>query len=140
MIQPGQRARFAIEPLGKTGIAAHRRRQHFQRDETVQRRLPRLVNRPHAALADEAEDFELGKEPGDFLHRRRHEPRTGGFTADAVSAFGGKTGLDEALRAQTQRHVRRQRLAAIGTDFLRFHIIRSFHPLLRKRRQKVALF
>ena len=49
MIEAGQGAGFAVEPLGKTGIAGHRRRQHLQGDQTVQCRLARLVNRPHAA-------------------------------------------------------------------------------------------
>ena len=50
MIQPRQRPGFAGEPLGETGVAAHGRRQDFQRDEAVQRRLAGLVNRAHAAL------------------------------------------------------------------------------------------
>ena len=43
------------------------RRQNFQRDERSSAGLPRLINRAHAALADEFENFQLRKKPGDFL-------------------------------------------------------------------------
>ena len=55
MDQPGQRARFAVEPLGKTRAARGLRRQDFQRHQPVQRRLARLIDRAHAALANEVQ-------------------------------------------------------------------------------------
>ncbi len=122
MVQTRQGAGLAVEPFGKAGIAGDRRWQYLQGNETVQGWLARLVNRAHAALADEAEDFELGKELGDFLDGWRHKALAGGLTGNTGFGSGGKAGFDEAFRAQPERHVRRQRLATIRANFLRFHM------------------
>ena len=61
MIELRQRLGLAGEALGKRGIVADAGRQNFQRDDAVQLFLPRLIDRAHAALADEFEDFELRK-------------------------------------------------------------------------------
>ena len=73
MVQAGQGAGFAVEPLGKAGVACCGRRQDLQRHQPVQGRLPGLIDRAHAALADELKDFELGEQLGDLRHRRRHK-------------------------------------------------------------------
>ena len=51
------------------------RRKNLQRDQPVQRRLAGLVDRAHAALADEGENFKLRKQPRHFLHAGRIERR-----------------------------------------------------------------
>ena len=61
MAQFGERAGFAAEAAGEIQVAAGARCEDFQGDEAIERRLARLVNRAHAALADDFEDFQLGK-------------------------------------------------------------------------------
>ena len=75
MIELRQRLGFAGEAFGKRGVVADAGRQNFQRDDAVQFLLPRLVNRAHAALADEFEDFELRKLGGEFGDGRRLKRR-----------------------------------------------------------------
>jgi hypothetical protein len=52
--------------------------------------LARLVNRSHAALANETDNLKLRKELGDFLNRGRHKAR-GRLSAGCLS---GKAGLE----------------------------------------------
>ena len=59
MIQLGQRLGFTGESFGKCGVVADSGRKDFQRDDAIQLLLARLVNRAHAAFADEFEDFQL---------------------------------------------------------------------------------
>ena len=73
MVELRQRLGFAGEAFGKRRFIANARRQNFQRDEPVQLPLPRLVNRAHAALAEEFEDFELRKKFGKLRDRGRNE-------------------------------------------------------------------
>ena len=63
MVQPGQRTRLAGEPLGECFVLADLGRQDFQRHQAVELLLAGLVDRPHAALAQKLEDFQLGKLP-----------------------------------------------------------------------------
>ena len=109
MIELRERAGFAGEALGEIQVAAGPRRENFQRDEAVQRRLARLVNRAHAAFADEFEDFELRKKFGEVGNRGRHERRRAGRRA----AFGRDAALQQAGRAKSFRHVRFQFRAAL---------------------------
>ena len=51
----------------KAGVAADLRRQDLQRHQAVELLLPGLVDRAHAAPADEFQDLQLGKEPGELL-------------------------------------------------------------------------
>ena len=99
MAELRQRAGFAGEALGKIQVAAGTRRQDFQRDEPVQRRLARLIDRAHAALADEFEDFELGKKFGEVGNGGRRERRRAGRRA----AFGRDAALQQAGRAKPFR-------------------------------------
>ena len=54
------RVLFAGKPLGKRRIIAPR--QNLQGDEAIQPRLPGLVHRPHAALAEQLDDLQLRKQ------------------------------------------------------------------------------
>ncbi len=75
VVQAGQGAGFAVEPFGKASVARCGRRQNLQRDQPIQGRLARLIDSPHAALADELKHFELGKQLREVRNRRRHKPR-----------------------------------------------------------------
>ena len=66
MIQPGQGAGLAVEAFGKIRAPGGLRRENLERHDPVQHRLAGLINRPHAAFADQGENFELGK-PGGHL-------------------------------------------------------------------------
>ena len=67
MIQPGQRTRLAVETLGEVYALCVVRRQNLQRHDAVERWLPRLIHRPHAARAERPEDFQLRKKFRDFF-------------------------------------------------------------------------
>ena len=51
MIQDSQGARLLLEPRGELWVVGPFRREQLERDETVQRFLPRFVNDPHPAAA-----------------------------------------------------------------------------------------
>src|ERR1035438_5686483 len=89
---------FASKTFREGGVAADGGRENFERDEAIQFWLPGLVDGTHAALADEFKDFQLRKEFSQLLHRGRDE---GGLLGPCRFHTGGKTGLDEAFRAQT---------------------------------------
>ena len=76
MIQRRERLRLVREALRKLRIVHPLRREQLQRDEAVERFLPRLVDDPHAAAAEAFEDFELRKVRGELLRRlgRRLRP------------------------------------------------------------------
>ena len=114
MAQLCQCPRFAIEPLGKTRTAGHLRRQNFQRHQPIQRRLPRFIDRPHPAFADEPQNFELRKEPGHFFQARWLERRQLGLGGCFCAL------LEQTCRAQTLQRARRQCRPALRT-FL-FHV------------------
>ena len=75
MIQLGERLGFAREASGECGIMADAGRKNFERDKAIQFLLPRLVNRAHAAFADEFQDFELREQRRQFGDGRRLERR-----------------------------------------------------------------
>ena len=109
MTELRERAGFARKPLREIPVVAGTRRENFQRDEAVQRRLARLVNRAHAAFADEFKDFELRKQFGEFGNRGRHER----LRAGRRTAFGRDAALQQAGRAKPLRHVGFQFRAAL---------------------------
>ena len=109
MTELGERAGFAGEPFGEIQVAAGTRREDFQRDETVQRWLARLIDRAHAALADEFKDFELRKKFCQIGDRGRSERRRAGRRA----AFSRDAALQQAGRAKPFRHIRFQFRAAL---------------------------
>src|SRR5208282_5942018 len=66
MIQFRQRPGFAGEAFGKRRVFANPGWKNFQSDDPVQLLLSRLVNRAHAAFADEFEDFKLREQRREF--------------------------------------------------------------------------
>jgi hypothetical protein len=92
MIQFRERPGFARKAFGKGGVAANAGRKDFQRHQPVQFLLPRLIDRAHAALADELKNFELRKQRRQFGNGWRMERRR-------LSARGGLVG--RALFQQT---------------------------------------
>jgi len=61
MAESGEGACLPLEALGEVLIRAGRRCEDLQCHEAIELRLPRLVDGTHPSLADEAEDFKLGK-------------------------------------------------------------------------------
>ena len=110
MVQPGQGARLAAEPLREIRIAPRGGGKHLERDPAVQSRLPGLVDRAHAALPEQFDDFQVREERRDLGHRRR------GLTAirRGGDCFGGKALLEQTGGAKSA-HAGRQRSAALGT-------------------------
>src|SRR6266700_8155429 len=109
---------FGIEPFGKTGLAGSLWRQNLQRHETIECRLPRLINRTHPALADERQDLKLRKHTRDFFKAGRQERR--GFR------LGGRLGvgalLEQARRTKPSQRSDRQRRSALWTFIFHFGI------------------
>jgi hypothetical protein len=108
---------FAVEPLGEERVAGQPIGKNLQGHQPVEVRLPRLVDEPHAPVADELLDLQLWEcgsnlfERGDFQSSCKgafwfcgrgagqHAPRTkplGGFRGDPGSAPG--TGLGHWFR------------------------------------------
>jgi len=71
----GQCPGFARETFGKCRVIADAGRKDFQRHQAVELFLPRLINRSHAAFADEFEDFQLRKFRGELADGGRIEGR-----------------------------------------------------------------
>ena len=69
VIQRGERMGLLFKPCRKLRIIRPLRCEQFQRDEAVQRFLPRLVNHAHAATTEAFEDLELRKMRREFLRR-----------------------------------------------------------------------
>jgi hypothetical protein len=105
-------AGFTEEPLGERRILAHFRRQHFERDRAIESDLPRLVNGPHAALADELHNFELREVRGEFFERRRSEI---GAVRGRAPRRGAHTGPQKASRTKPLRRVGGKFGPALGT-------------------------
>src|SRR5262249_30228668 len=74
MIEPGQRPGLARETLGERWVARYLWRQDLDRDQAIELRLPGLVDRPHAPLAEQGQHLELGEVPGQLGRRGGHEP------------------------------------------------------------------
>ena len=106
--KPGQRAGLAIEPLGKTRPARGLGRQDFQRDQPVQRGLAGLIDRAHAALADESENLQLRKQA-------RHLLQAGRLEGHGLRRRPGFRALfEQAGRAKPLQRAAGQRRAALG--------------------------
>ncbi len=69
MVQPRERAAFAVEALGELRIVRERIGQQLERDEAVEVRLARLEHEAHAAPPDEFEDLQLGEGHGQPFQR-----------------------------------------------------------------------
>ena len=59
VVEPGEHLRLALEAQGKVRRMARRADHDLQRHQAVQTRLARLVNRAHAARAEQIEDVEI---------------------------------------------------------------------------------
>src|SRR5262245_13297915 len=57
VIQRGDRARLAIEPLTQLSIGGECFGQHLDRDGAIEPRVARAVNLPHAAAANQRQNF-----------------------------------------------------------------------------------
>jgi hypothetical protein len=102
-----EHACLAGEAFRKGRIAPELRREDLQRDRAIEARLPRLIDKAHAALTDEPEHFELRKSGADFRERRRGASDGLGFLSIA----------EHARRTQAARRVGRDGRLALGTDF-----------------------
>jgi hypothetical protein len=57
MIEPGDRARFALEPIAELIVVAEVRIQELDRDRSIERFLGTFEHQPHPTTGDEASDF-----------------------------------------------------------------------------------
>ena len=73
VVQFCQSLGFTGETIRKSGCLTNGGRQDFQRHDAVKFLLADLVNRAHAAFADEFEDFKLREMRREFINRRRLE-------------------------------------------------------------------
>src|ERR1019366_3388125 len=96
---------------GKRGIITDAGRKNLQRDNAVKLFLPRLENRPHAALADEFENFELRKFRGKFLDGWRVERRLFG----GPDSVRWRAHCEQAGGAKSGQRAGRERRAALPT-------------------------
>ena len=71
MVQRGDRARFALEPLPANRVARELRGQDLDRDVAHETRVVGAIDLAHAATAQRLDDL-IGTEPGSF--RERHVP------------------------------------------------------------------
>ena len=84
------------------------RRQDFQRDESAQPLLARLVDSAHSPLADQFQDFELGKStrpdpPAPAGRNGRDLRRPSGSDADCSEPLTDETPRAEPARRATRR-------------------------------------
>src|ERR1035437_515540 len=135
MVELRERLGFASKTFGKGRVAADAGRENFERDEAIQSWLPGLVDGTHAALANEFKDFQLRKESGKLFHRGWDER---GSLGPGRFHAGGKTGLNEAFWAKTQRHIRGERFLAAWANAFCIHYDRRFYPVLRNCGRKVT--
>ena len=84
----------------------------------IERGLAGFIDRSHATSADQLKDFELRKEPGHDLNRRRNEA---GITATLAARGGAEARFHQALRADPLRRAGGQRFPATRTCSLRIH-------------------
>ena len=107
-----QRLRLPREAVGKLRVFLPFRREEFERDETVERYLPRLVNHAHPAAPEAGEDFELREMRGDLLDRRRRQ--RSGRTGEQAAGF--QIDRRKTTRTKPLGGVRKQRPPATRTD------------------------
>ena len=71
VVQPRHDPRLALEIVRKAAVPADLERQQFDRDEAVERNLPRQIDCAHAAAADELLHLVAGEKAGGLLRGRR---------------------------------------------------------------------
>ena len=107
MTQLGQSFGLAGETFRERGVVPDAGRENFQRDKAVELFLARLVNRAHAAFADQFENLQLREQRREFRDGRRIERRP----------FRVGHGVDRSLRQETsgtkpaQRRILQRRAA-----------------------------
>ena len=114
---------LAGKSFSKRGVAADVRRQHLQRDDTVELFLAGFIDRAHTALADELDDLQLRECGGQPFERRRFRPLGTGL----AGIRGDRRGRHQTFRANPLRRVRRDGYAATGTRSL---FCRTIHTCL----------
>ena len=128
MIQLRERLGLAREATGERGVAANAGRKNFERDDAVQLLLPRLVNRAHAALADEFKHFQLREQRREFGHRWRRErrrlPARGRLVGRALFQQAG--GAKSGQRAGRQRGAALRAFISIGHGLVQFYCVHAF--------------
>ena len=108
-----------VNRSANAGSRADLRREDLQGHQPVQFLLPGLVDGAHAAFAEQFEDFELGKPPGQFLDRGRLEPvrtaqRQPSLSSDGLPRLSlSNPACTRALRTQPGRCV----LGKLATAF-----------------------
>ena len=130
MTEPRQHAALTREALREARRGREGLRQHFEGDDAIQLRLPRLENRAHAAVTDEVEDFEIGEGGGDFFQRGQIPPGQRQGIRIAIRRHGGCG--HEGFRVQTVKR--------IGRWGMRVHDTCSVGNTAAEVTQKVALF
>ena len=108
-----------VKRSAKPGIVAGPGRQDLQRDKAVEPRLAGLIDRAHAALADELQNLELGKELGHGLHRQA--ARSWDPPPPSVPEAVPKPAFIRHSGQMPLRRIRRQRLPATWTCSHRIH-------------------
>ena len=133
MVEFSQRLRFTGEPLGKSRILADSWRQDFEGDHSVEFLLPGSIDRAHAALANEIQDFQLRKEATNLCRGGGDERRSPAFRLAVWPDIhaGAQSSLDQTLRAQTVWSIGGQRLPATAASFRRIHFHRIHNDTLQ---------
>ena len=134
MIQLGECAGFAGEAFGERGVVADAGRKNFQRDDSIQLFLARLVNRAHAAFADEFEDFKLRKQRREFGNGGRRE----GGLFGVRDGIGSRAHLEQASGAKAGERARGQGRAALRAFVSFWHWLRQFYCVHASFRSKSA--
>jgi len=73
VVEPGHRAGFGGERLAEGCVRAELGREDFDRDVAVERLLPRLIHRAHAALGDQVVEGVSGQQGVQGFERRGFE-------------------------------------------------------------------
>ena len=125
VVQLGQCAGFAQEPLGKFRVAAQLRRQDLQGNDPVELFLPSLVHRAHAAHGEQFENLELRKVFGDLGQVRCGSRRQGRRQGRRL---GCGLGFSTAAEADFE-HAGRAEVVADGCVEGFTALLTSFHNL-----------
>ena len=114
VIERGERMRLLFKACGELRIIRTLRGEQFERDEAVQRLLPRLVNDAHASTSEACQDFKLRKVRSKLLWHEHWSHR---------GAFTGLRGLHrphhEATRAESGHGISGERFTTTGAFGIR---------------------
>jgi hypothetical protein len=101
MVEPREQACLAQEALGEARVPGRAGREDLERDVAVELPVPRAVDDPHAALADELADLEQRERAGELGRRRcrRARARDGRLGRDLVRGVVRAREPEQAARA-----------------------------------------